>query len=230
MLDEIEQCACSLESSTTTSSGPFSVFRGRADVLEDGAEPVTLAQTIPQGSVCERSVEGVEQLTARVLLQPPSQSVSFFQSSKSQVNQLFSHYLFRVADVSQVICHAQNVSRSVHAQYAAQVWTQPLFASERHANSSSHKAIFCAIISTAAFHMRGPRSPRHEKWNFFDRIGRVHRLEALQHMQQAIKEPVGDSESYCARMSAMLTLVDSDVCLSSPHKHAFSLTSEGHGG
>ncbi|KIW64181.1 hypothetical protein PV04_09134 [Phialophora macrospora] len=150
---------------------------------------------------------------AIVLSRPPGRFFHFEHSQDSNplVRELLSHYLLRIADISQVINHPQNVFRSIYARYAMQVWTQPLFTTEPRATFSSHQAIFCSIISTAAFHLRGFASRKHPNREFYDRVGRVYRLRALQHLQQAITEPSIHAEAYCAMLSAILTLVNLDV-------------------
>jgi hypothetical protein len=171
-------------------------------------------------SPAEEAVEVIDRRshvpTAISIPWQPSQLGSSLDSSKLRVNELFSHYLLRVADVTQVISHSGNIFRSIYAKFAMQVWTQPLFNIGPQATLSSHKAIFCALVSTAAFHLRGLSSLKHVNWELYNHVGISYRLRALQYLQQAITEPSADTEAHCAKLSAMLTLVELDVGLILP--------------
>jgi hypothetical protein len=150
-----------------------------------------------------------------VALLHPSRALTHQSSDVSSfwMEKLLSHYMLRVADVLQPVYHPQNPFRSIHAQYAMSTSTKPLFDQPCKAatGSISHRVILHSILSTAAFHLRGRSNARYPGWEFYDHLGRCLRLQALKYLQQAIVEPSLDEETHCARFSAILTLVTSDV-------------------
>lgn len=239
MLDELERD--SIPPGCDVRIGPFSVFRehmtGRQtgathpkEADEDKSEVQSPLQLLdPQHDVGEISssqyeasrtiVPNVDDYTNSshelVALSHSSCSITrqSFEFSSFWMEKLLSHYILRVADILQPVYHPQNPFRSIHAQYAIVSSTKPLFDQSHGAGSESisHRVIFHSILSTAAFHLRGRSDARHPAWEFYDNLGRCLRLQALKDLQQAIAEPSLDEEAHCARLSAILTLVTSDV-------------------
>lgn len=238
MLGELERCSKLPGLETTASFGPFSVFQVdmiRAQSANANDWDANNSHSYEDVPVC-RSPGGPSQRRESLIITELDEDVDDYVPSLSQgspvslssgpmivspsseypsfwMNKLLSHYILRVADVSQPISHPQNPFRSIHAQYAMDVWTKPLIDMSRGPQTAflNHRVIFYSIISTAAFHLRGLVTIKHPKWKFYNCIGRTHRLKALICMQEAMKEPSFDAESHCARISAIHTLIDSDV-------------------
>lgn len=153
--------------------------------------------------------------------QDARQEVSFIRhdlqigSHNFWIHSLLSHYLSRVADLLQPIKHPQNPFRSIHARYAMAISANSVSGSTNCSQKSfaSNKAIFHSIISTAAFHLRGPRTGKHSDSSIFDYTGRLHRMKALKYLQEVLSEPSITAETHYLRVSAILTLVTSDVRL-----------------
>lgn len=145
----------------------------------------------------------------------------FSENFTPLTDKLLSHYILKVANILQPINHPQNPFRSIHAGYAMEFSTKPLLdkSYRTQAHFSSHRVIFHSILSTAAFHLRGLSTAKDKEWSFYDQTGRKHRLEALKYLQDVIAEPFLDAETHCARFSAILTLVTSDVsCIKLRHE------------
>ena len=226
MLHDLEQSVTTLTADQTSLQGPFSVFKANVDKAIAAIEDCVDKQQDGDSHMDENPAEHDEgtavaneqaladlQLTlySAIPSQPMLRILEAPQSAKPRVEELFSHYMLQVADVIQVIGHPHNMFRSVYAQYAMQLLAQPTSSTLPQATFSSHKAIFCAIISTAAFHLRSLNSFEHERWELYNQIGMAYRLRALQYMRRAIMEPFVDAETHCAKLSAILTLVDLDV-------------------
>ena len=235
-----------LTADETALQGPFSVFKANVDsaiasieksldighvapsIAPDDAlgEEHTISST--KFEEMEATAENPSALSIMMPTRPMIHLLDTQQSAKPRVEELFSHYMLQVADVIQVIGHPHNMFRSVYAQYALQILAHPSMSSTPQTMFASHKAIFCAIISTSAFHLRGLNSHELDRWELYNQIGMAYRLRALQYMRYAIMEPFIDAETHCAKLSAILTLVDLDASIQMHEKRSL-LMYLGHG-
>lgn len=132
---------------------------------------------------------------------------------------LMDNYVHRVANLLQPIPHPQNTYTSIYVPKAmlgfARLLGGPSEASSN--NQATNEAIFYSLMAASAFHLRG--TDGHGR---LDGLARDFRAKAFTHLQKAVEELPGpdslvrgSSQStvlrYEATMSAMLTLVTTDV-------------------
>ncbi|KAF2007285.1 hypothetical protein P154DRAFT_614685 [Amniculicola lignicola CBS 123094] len=233
MLNSLEQRSESPGLDMTASFGPFSVFQvdlcgaqsiannqntskpqpyeGSSNVLVDCEERDGLSLRNIDGDI-EHWNPSPRNAVAP-LFSPASLTYQLSECPGLWINKLLSHYTLRITDISQPINHPQNPYRSIHAQYAMEVWTESLNDKllKPQTGYSNRRVAFYSILASAAFHLRGFSIDKRPNWKHYDYIGKTYRWKALLYMQRAMEEPSFDAESHCARMSAFHTLVDSDI-------------------
>lgn len=120
------------------------------------------------------------------------------------------NYITVVADLLQPASHYQNPYKSIYVPNALIGSPDSLTGVATSELSHSNVAVFHGILSVSAFHLRGTdTSPERA---VFDKLGRLHRGKALEHLQKALLDELDRSDHHVA-MSAMMSLVSSDVSL-----------------
>ncbi len=234
-LEILEECSTLPNCDATV--GPYSIFQARslgcpnwdeprnAEVSPSpparSSEPCSLILTQDlDGNDTSTSLAGeseTEDAASLDLLDTPEPSLGLVVPGSticdSWTDSLLFHYVSKLADILQPINHPHNPFRTIHVQYAM-AGSSAIAAEASLTKKGSPKgntAILHSLISTSAFHLRGHNLDRHGTWAMYDKIGRLHRLQALRCLQLDLVEPPRDAEALYTAMSASLTLVTSDV-------------------
>ena len=137
----------------------------------------------------------------------------FFSDKATQ--ELMHNYVNVVADLLQPASHYQNPYKSIYVPTALVGSIDGLGGCGAFEATHSNAAVFHAILSVSAFHLRGTNTTAERAT--FDELGRLHRGKALKSLQIALLDELDKSDHHAA-MSAMMSLVSSDVCISSRDK------------
>lgn len=128
--------------------------------------------------------------------------------SDKTTRELMYNYITTVADLLQPASHYQNPYKSIYVPNALIGSSDSLVGVGMLEPSHSNVAVFHAILSVSAFHLRGTDTCPERI--VFDKLGRLHRGKAFEHLQKALLDELDRSDHHAA-MSAMLSLVSSDV-------------------
>jgi hypothetical protein len=234
-LKTLEESSNLVKSGAT--AGPFSVFRlDTSDCSSSNKShgPEIPVPTLPRGQPIDPcspiSLQDFDNQGTSTITRDESETdnpLSLFNIQTSSLDlivprstecdswtaSLLSHYILQLADILQPINHPQNPFRTIHVHYAmaGPLATLSEASLSTQARPKSSRAILHSLISASAFHLRGYEAVQHIAWTMYDKIGRLHRLQALNWLQQDLVEPPKDAEALYMTMSASLTLVTSDV-------------------
>jgi hypothetical protein len=132
--------------------------------------------------------------------------------SDKATRELMHNYITTVADLLQPASHYQNPYKSIYVPNALIGSADSIGGVGMLERSHNNVAVFHAILSVSAFHLRGTDASPDRV--VFDKLGRLHRGKALEHLQIALLDEL-DRSDHNAAMSAMMSLVSSDVSLQS---------------
>jgi hypothetical protein len=135
--------------------------------------------------------------------------------SDNTTRELMYNYINVVADLLQPASHYQNPYKSIYVPTALVGSSDSLGGMGMLEPSPSNVAVFHAILSVSAFHLRGTENLPER--TIFDKLGRLHRGKAFKSLQKALLDEL-DSSDHHAAISAMMSLVSSDVSSSARTK------------
>jgi hypothetical protein len=130
--------------------------------------------------------------------------------SDKTTRELMHNYINVVADLLQPANHSQNPYKSIYVPTAMVGSAESLGGVGMLEASHSNVAVFHALLSVSAFHLRGTDSLPERA--VFDKLGRLHRGKAFESLQIALLDELDRSDHHAA-ISAMLSLVSSDVSI-----------------
>lgn len=132
--------------------------------------------------------------------------------SDKTIGLLMHNYITNIADVLQPAHHPRNPYKSIYVPNAL-IGSSNLLPGVIVLSSDlsySNVAIFHALLSVSAFHLRGTKYT--DNYLVFEQLGRFHRAQALKNLRRVLKSKSVVMESQ-AVMAAMMSLVTSDVSL-----------------
>jgi hypothetical protein len=189
-------------------------------VNDDCSVPVTINEEVclnmgPEVSdnEIEEDIEVVAQVSNCLFDHPTSSTLVQVELttnlfSDKVTRELMYNYVNIVADLLQPASHFQNPYKSIYVPNALVGSADSLAGVGLLESSHSNIAVFHAILSVSAFHLRGTDALPDRA--MYDKLGRLHRCKAFQHLQKALLDEL-DREDHRAAMSAMMSLVSSDV-------------------
>jgi hypothetical protein len=126
---------------------------------------------------------------------------------------LMHNYILNITELLQPVCHPRNPYQSIYVPNALKGSSNLVLGMNNLASelSSSNVAIFHALLSVSAFHLRGTNYT--EKQPLFDQLGRFHRAKAMQNLRMALIDETRTVDRQ-ATMAVILSLVSSDVSCS----------------
>lgn len=132
--------------------------------------------------------------------------------SDKTTRELMYNYINVVADLLQPASHSQNPYKTIYVPTALIGSADRLCSIGMADASHSNVAVFHAILSVSAFHLRGTENLPER--TIFDKLGRLHRGKAFEFLQKALLNDL-DRSDHQAAISAMMSLVSSDVSVTS---------------
>jgi len=136
--------------------------------------------------------------------------------SNKTIGLLMQNYIANITDLLQPVCHPRNPYQSIYVPNALIGSSNLVLGMNNSASelSFSNVAIFHALLSVSAFHLRGTSYTENQP--LFEQLGRFHRAKALQNLRMALLDDTRTIDHH-ATMAVMLSLVSSDVSYSILH-------------
>jgi hypothetical protein len=137
----------------------------------------------------------------------------------SLTHTLLTYYVANVADILVPVNHPQNPFRSIHLQFETGIGADPSHDGLKYTSKptrGSKNSILCSLVSTAAFHLREQDGVESQLKTKLDQIGREYHVKAIGHLRDALASPSSAFETHYLKVSAILTLVTSNVGLICP--------------
>lgn len=173
----------------------------------------SIAFSYDNDNLYDEDVEMVDRDVESLSLYSQTDSLDFELSSaiysNTSVGLLMHHYITNIPDLLQPANHYRNPYKLIYVPSAIIGSSNLILGMGAKTElSSSNIAIFHALLSVSAFHLRGTRYT--ENNTMFEQLGRFHRAQALQNLRIALQNESREMDRHAA-MAVMLSLVTSDV-------------------
>jgi hypothetical protein len=129
------------------------------------------------------------------------------------ISLLMHNYILNITELLQPVFHPRNPYQSIYVPNALKGSSNLVLGMNNLGSelSSNYVAIFHALLSVSAFHLRGTGYTENQP--LFDQLGRFHRAKAMHNLRMALIDETRTVDRR-ATMAVMLSLVSSDVSCS----------------